>query len=160
MVQEQIRELEKERKALLATSRTKPVEQAKLMAQLCGIGTTSSWVFVMELFGWRRFANRRQVAAAVGLTPTPHQSGDSQGEQGISKAGNPRVRTMMIEIAWSWLRYQPDSKLSKWFWERFGKGSSRQRRVGIVALARRLLIDLWRLLEFGVVPDGARFKTV
>jgi transposase len=159
-VQEQIRELEKERKALLETSRSKPVEKAKLMAQLCGIGTTSSWVFVMELFGWRQFANRRQVAGAVGLTPTPYQSGDSPREQGISKAGNPRVRTMMIEIAWSWLRYQPDSKHSKWFWERFGKGGSRQRRVGIVALARRLLIDLWRLVEFGVVPDGARLKTV
>jgi len=77
-----------------------------------------------------------------------------------SKAGNPRVRTMMIEIAWSWLRYQPDSKLSKWFWERFGKGSARQRRIGIVAVARRLLIDLWRLIEFGVVPDGARLKPV
>jgi transposase len=159
-VEEQIRELEKERKALLATSRTKPVEQAKLMAQLCGIGTTSSWVFVMEFFGWRQFNNRREVAAAAGLTPTPYQSGDSPREQGISKAGNPRVRTMMIEIAWSWLRYQPDSKLSKWFWQRFGKGSARQRRVGIVALARRLLIDLWRLVEFGVVPDGARLKTV
>jgi len=159
-VQEQIRELEKERKTLLETSRTKSVEKAKLMAQLCGIGPTSSWVFVMEFFGWRRFANRREVAAAAGLTPTPHQSGDTSTDQGISKAGNPRVRTMMIEIAWSWLRYQPDSKLSKWFWERFGKGSARQRRVGIVALARRLLIDLWRLLEFGVVPEGARLKTV
>lgn len=157
---EQIREIEQERKALLATSRTKSVEQARRMAQLCGIGTTSSWVFGMEFFGWRQFANRREVGAAAGLTPTPHQSGDSLGEQGISKAGNPRVRTMMIEIAWSWLRYQPDSKLSQWFWERFGKGSSRQRRVGIVALARRLLIDLWRLLEFGVVPEGARLKTV
>jgi transposase len=159
-VEEQIRELEKERKALLETSRTKPVEQAKLMAQLCGIGPTSSWVFVMELFGWRQFANRREVAAAAGLTPTPYQSGDSPREQGISKAGNPRVRTMMVEIAWSWLRHQPDSKLSKWYWQRFGKGSARQRRVGIVALARRLLIDLWRLIEFGIVPDGARLKTV
>lgn len=159
-VGEQIRELEKERKTLLATSQTKPVEQAKLMAQLCGIGTTSSWVFVMEFFGWRQFANRREVGAAAGLTPTPHQSGDTSTDQGISKAGNPRVRTMMVEIAWSWLRYQPVSKLSKWFWKRFGKGSARQRRVGIVALARRLLIDLWRLIEFGVVPEGARLKTV
>lgn len=159
-VQDQMRELEQERKALLETSRTKSVEKAKLMAQLCGIGPTSSWVFVMEFFGWRRFANRREVAAAAGLTPTPYQSGDSPREQGISKAGNPRVRTMMVEIAWSWLRHQPDSKLSNWFWERFGKGNSRQRRVGIVALARRLLIDLWRLVEFGVVPEGARLKTV
>jgi transposase len=159
-VEGQIRELEKERKTLLETSRSKPVEQAKLLAQLCGIGTTSSWVFVMEFFGWRRFRNRREVAAVAGLAPTPYRSGDSRGEQGISKAGNPRVRTMMVEIAWSWLRYQPDSKLSKWFMRRFGQGSTRQRRVGVVALARRLLIDLWRLLEFGVVPDGARLKTV
>jgi transposase len=160
VVEAQIRELEKERKALLETSRAKSVDKARLMAQLCGIGTTSSWVFVMELFGWRQFGNRREVAAAVGLTPTPYQSGDSPREQGISKAGNPRVRTMMIEIAWSWLRYQSDSKLSKWFWRRFGNGNARQRRVGIVALARRLLIDLWRLVEFGIVPDGARLKTV
>lgn len=157
--EEQIRELEKERKTLLETSKTTPVEKAKLMAQLCGIGTTSSWVFVMEFFGWRQFRNRREVAGAAGLSPTPYQSGDSPREQGISKAGNPRVRTMMVEIAWSWLRYQPESKLSKWYWQRFGKGSARQRRVGIVALARRLLIDLWRLVEFGVVPDGARLKT-
>lgn len=158
-VEDQIRELEKERKTLLETSKAKPVEKAKLMAQLCGIGTTSSWVFVMEFFAWRQFRNRREVAGAAGLSPTPYQSGDSPREQGISKAGNPRVRTMMVEIAWSWLRYQPESKLSKWFCQRFGKGSARQRRVGIVALARRLLIDLWRLIEFGVVPDGARFKT-
>jgi transposase len=158
--EEQIRELEKERKTMLETSKTMPVEKAKLMAQLCGIGTTSSWVFVMEFFGWRHFRNRREVAGAAGLSPTPYQSGDSPREQGISKAGNPRVRTMMVEIAWSWLRYQPESKLSKWFWQRFGKGSARQGRVGIVALARRLLIDLWRLVEFGVVPDGARLKTV
>ena len=114
----------------------------------------------MEFFGWRQFANRREVASAAGLTPTPYQSGASPREQGISKAGNKRVRTMMIEIAWSWLRYQPESRLSKWFWARFGTGGARQRRVGIVALARRLLVDLWRLVEFGVIPDGARLKTV
>jgi transposase len=159
-VEEQLRALEQERKTLLEASGSKPVEQAKLLAQLCGIGTTSSWVFVMEFFGWRRFNNRREVASAAGLTPTPYRSGNSRGEQGISKAGNPRVRAMMIEIAWSWLRYQPGSKLSQWFRQRFGQGTARQRRVGIVALARRLLIDLWRLLEFGVVPDGARLKTV
>lgn len=159
-VEEQIRELEKERKTLLETSKSTPVEKAKLMSQLCGIGTTSSWVFVMEFFAWRRFSNRREVAAAAGLAPTPYQSGDSPREQGISKAGNVRVRSMMVEIAWSWLRYQPESKLAKWFWKRFGNGNARQRRVGIVALARRLLIDLWRLLEQGVVPDGARLKTV
>lgn len=158
-VDEQIRALEKERRALLETSSARSVDKARLMAQLRGLGATSSWVFAMELFGWRRFSNRREVAGAAGLTPTPHQSGTMSREQGISKAGNPRVRTMMIEIAWSWLRHQPDSELSRWFWRRFGHGSSRQRRVGIVALARRLLIALWRLVEFGVVPEGARLKT-
>ncbi len=158
-VEQQIRALEKERQTLLATAQTKAVAQARVLAELCGIGPTSSWVFAMEFFGWRQFANRREVAAAAGLTPTPYQSGASPREQGISKAGNKRVRTMMIEIAWSWLRYQPESTLSKWFWTRFGTGGSRHRRVGIVALARRLLIDLWRLVEFGVIPDGARLKT-
>jgi transposase len=142
VVEDQIRELEKERRDLLQTSRATSVEKARLMAQLCGVGTRSSWMFAME------------------LTPTPYQSGDSPREQGISKAGNPRVRTMLVEIAWSWLRYQPQSKLSLWYQRRFGPGNARQRRVGIVALARRLLIDLWRLVEFGVVPEGARFKTV
>ena len=132
----------------------------KQLAQLRGIGEASSWVFVMEFFGWREFRNRREVAAASGLTPTPYDSGSSSREQGISKAGNARVRTLMIEIAWSWLRYQPQSKLSRWYCERFGHGSKRMRKVGIVAVARRLLIDLWRLVEFGVVPEGARFKTV
>jgi len=159
-VQEQIRELEKERQELLATSRARPVEMAKQLAQLRGIGPMSSWLFVMEFFGWRQFANRREVASAAGLTPTPYDSGDSPKEQGISKAGNRRVRTLAVEIAWCWLRYQPESKLSKWYMQRFGTGSVRQRRVGIVALARRLLVDLWRFLEFGVVPDGARLKTV
>jgi transposase len=160
VVEDQIRELEKERRDLLQTSRATSVEKARLMAQLCGVGTRSSWMFAMELFGWRQYRNRREVAGSVGLTPTPYQSGDSPREQGISKAGNPRVRTMLVEIAWSWLRYQPQSKLSLWYQRRFGPGNARQRRVGIVALARRLLIDLWRLVEFGVVPEGARFKTV
>jgi transposase len=159
-VAEQIRELEKERQVLLESSHSKRIEKARFMAQLCGIGTTSSWLFVMEFFGWRRFNNRREVAAAAGLTPTPYQSGDSPREQGISKAGNPRVRALMIEIAWCWLRHQPDSKLSRWFSERFRTGGGRLRRVGIVALARRLLIDLWRFVEFGVIPEGARLKTV
>ena len=90
LVDQQIRELEKERQALLATARTKSIEQAKLLAQLCGIGPMSSWVFAMEFFGWRQFANPRDVAAAAGLTPTPYSSGPSPREQGISKAGNKR----------------------------------------------------------------------
>jgi transposase len=119
---------------------------------------TSSWVFVMELFGWRKFANRREVAGALGLTPMPYQSGDSSHEQGISRAGNRRVRAMAIEIAWSWLHYQPDSELSQWYYRRFGSGGKRSRRIGIVAMARRLMIDLWRFVEQGIVPAGAKMK--
>ena len=114
-----------------------------------------SWVLTMEFFGWRTFNNRKQVGGAAGLTGTPFKSGSSNHDQGISKAGNPRVRRMMVELAWCWLRFQPDSALSRWFQSKWGPGSSRQRKVGIVALARRLLIDLWRLVEFGVVPEGA-----
>ena len=159
-VDEQIRDLEKARKELVESSKAPRVQKAKQLAQLCGVGVPSAWSFVMEFFGWREFNNRREVASAAGLTPTPHASGTSRREQGISKAGNARVRKLSIEIAWSWLRYQPQSKLSRWYRERFGHGSSRMRKVGIVAMARRLLIDLWRFVEFGVVPEGARVKTV
>src|SRR4026209_2168414 len=102
-----------------------------------GVGLGSSWIFVMELFGWRRFQNRRELAAAVGLTPTPYNSGDSSREQGISRAGNRRIRKMLIEIAWAWLRFQPHSKLSQWYEQRFAKAGKRMRRIGIVATARR-----------------------
>jgi transposase len=157
-VEAELREVRKERKQLLETSKSKPVEKTKLMAQLCGIGIDSAWVFVMEFFGWRQFRNRREVAAAAGLTPTPFSSGQSPREQGVSKAGNVRIRTLAVELAWSWLRHQPDSKLTKWFNERFADGGRRMRKVGIVAVARRLIIDLWRFIEFGVVPEGARLK--
>jgi len=138
---------------------TAAMEKIRVLQQLCGIAMKSSWVFVMELFGWRQFSNRREVAGALGLTPMPYQSGDSAHEQGISRAGNRRVRAMAIEIAWSWLKYQPQSQLSQWYQNRFAGGGKRQRRIGIVALARRLMIDLWRYLEKGVLPAGARLKT-
>ena len=93
-----------------------------------------------------------------GLTPTPSQSGDVQREQGISKAGNRRVRRVMIELAWLWLQWQPDSALSQWFNRRFARGGKRMRRIGIVALARKLLIALWRYVEWGAVPEGAVLK--
>jgi transposase len=114
---------------------------------------------VNEFFGWRRFRNRKEVGAAAGLTPTPYQSGDGRREQGISKAGSRHIRVIAIETAWGWLRYQPRSRLSRWYQARFGRGGTRARKVGIVALARKLLIELWRFLEFGVVPEGARLKT-
>lgn len=128
------------------------------LLKLRSIGVKSAWVLVHELFGWRRFANRRELAGCVGLTPTPYDSGNSSREQGISKAGNRRVRTLLVELAWLWLRYQPQSALSRWFNERFAGGGKRTRRIGIVALARRLLVALWRYVEHGVIPEGAQLK--
>jgi transposase len=122
---------------------------------LRGIGFNSAWLFVMEFFSWRAFRNRREIGALAGLTPTPFQSGDANQEQGISKAGNRHIRGLAIEIAWCWLRFQPTSELSQWYQKRFGHGSSRVRRIGIVALARRLLIELWRYLETNQPPPGA-----
>jgi transposase len=97
------------------------LEKMGRLQQLIGIGLGSSWIFVMELLGWRRFQNRREVAGAVGLTPTPYNSGDSVREQGISRAGNRRVRKLAIEIAWCWLRLQPNSKWSRWYKQRFAE---------------------------------------
>ncbi|GAB7540499.1 IS110 family RNA-guided transposase [Cupriavidus sp. 8B] len=131
-----------------------------LLARLSGIGVGSAWLLIKEMFGWRRFHNRREVAGCLGLAPTPYSSGESQVEQGISKAGNKRSRWLMIELAWSWLRYQPTSQLTQWFNQRFAPGSKRMRRVGIVALARRLAIALWRYLEYGEIPPGASLKPV
>jgi transposase len=159
MIENHIKLLKKEREQKVAGKETVSVRQVTQLRELCGIGVNSSWVFVMEFFGWRKFRNRREVAALAGLTPTPYDSGGSQREQGISKAGNKRIRTMAVEIAWCWLRFQPQSKLSQWFNERFAGGGSRMRRIGIVALARKLLIDLWRYLEHGVIPEGALIKS-
>lgn len=151
----QIREVEAERRELLRTSDEPAIEQVRQLLALRGIGINSAWLYVMEFFAWREFRNRREVGALAGLCPTPHQSGDSSKELGIEKAGNRHIRAMAIEIAWGWLRHQPESALTQWYNERFGHGSSRVRRIGIVALARKLLIALWRYLETGALPEGA-----
>jgi transposase len=130
---------------------------ARQLTQLQGIGAIGACILSSELFGWRHFNNRREVGACVGLTPTPYASGESSREQGISKAGNKRLRRVIVEVAWKWLDYQPDSALSHWFMERFGQGK-RSRRIGIVALARKLLVALWHYLEHGVIPHGAHLK--
>jgi transposase len=130
------------------------------LRSLKGVGWQSSWILCMEFFNWREFKNAKQVGACAGLTPTPYDSGDSTREQGISKAGNKRVRKLMVELAWLWVRYQPGSMLTLWFQKRFGSGGKRMRRIGIVALARKLLIALWRYLETGVIPEGAILKEV
>jgi transposase len=154
-VSQQIHALENERARKIRTSADKPMEQVRHLLNLRGIGANSAWLFVMEFFSWRGIRNRKQLGALAGLTPTPYASGDSSREQGISKAGNRRLRTMAIEIAWCWLQYQPQSALSAWYQRRWGKGNSRQRRIGVVALARKLLVALWQYLETGAVPQGA-----
>ena len=156
---EQIREVEAERRALLSSSKDPAVEMVRQLQAVRGIGHNSSWLFVAEFFGWRNFRNRREVGGLAGLAPTSNQSGEQDQERGIDKAGNRHVRAMAIEIAWGWLRYQPGSALSRWYQERFGHGNSRKRRIGIVALARKLLIVLWRYLETGEVPEGAVLKS-
>jgi transposase len=112
----------------------------------------------MEFFSWRGFHNRREVGALAGLSSTPYQSGDESCDQGISKAGNRSIWRMAIEIAWNWLRFQPQSELSRWYQTRFGQGSKRLRKIGIVAMARKLLVDLWQYLETGEIPPGAQWK--
>jgi transposase len=155
LVQEQIRGLEQQQRQRLRHGTEREVGQVRKLLSLAGIGVNSSWLFVREVFGWRHIRNRRELAALAGLTPTPYQSSDRDHEQGISKAGNRRLRTMLVEIAWAWLRWQPTSALSCWYRRRFAEGSSRQRRIGIVALARKILVGLWRYLESGELPEGA-----
>lgn len=132
-------------------------ELMQLLLGLKGVGIHSAWQLVYELFGWRKFNNRRELGACVGLTPTSFESGSIRHEQGIGKTGNGRIRALLIELAWSWLRYQPQSELSRWYEARFGSGQ-RSRKVGIVALARRLIIELWRMTKTGVMPAGAQMK--
>jgi transposase len=155
---EQIAAVEVERRTLLQTSGDASLDKIRQLMQLKGIGINGAWLLVMEFFGWRAFTNRREVGGLAGFTPTPYQSGESAREQGITKSGNRHVRWMTTELAWSWLRFQPDSALSVWFRERFGGGGKRLRRIGIVAVARKLLIALWRFLETGVLPEGAALK--
>jgi len=159
LLKQQIGELEKEREEVIRTSQEESVEQVRRLLQLKGIGVNSAWLYVMEFFAWRGFRKCREVGSLAGLTPTPYQSGESSKERGISKAGNRPVRGMAIEIAWAWLRYQPESALSLWYNRRFAEGSSRVRRIGIVDLARKLLIELWKYLETGAVPEGAYLKS-
>jgi transposase len=156
LVRQQITEVEAARDALLQSQEAKA--PAKLLLRLMSIGPEFATVLWLEgLF--RSFSNRRQVAAYAGLTPSPWRSGRIDREQGISKAGNPRLRSTMIELAWLWLRHQPDSALSRWFHARVQANRGRVRRIAIVALARKLLIALWRYVSQGEVPEGARLKT-
>jgi transposase len=155
----QIHDLERARRVMLRESRDQAVALVRRLLQLRGIGDNAAWLYVMELFAWREFRNRRQVGASIGLVGTPYKSGALDHEQGIGKAGNKRVRRMTVQIAWGWLTYQPQSALTQWFNRRFANGGPRARKIGIVAVARRLVIDLWRYLDAGVIPEGAVLKS-
>jgi transposase len=157
---EQIKAVEKRRDALLAPAAAEsdeaPAPRAMLM-RFKGVGPEFAAVLWSEgLF--RSFANRRQVAAYAGLAPTPWRSGSIAREQGVSKAGNPRLRATMIELAWLWVRHQPDSALTRWFHERVNRNGGRLRKSTIVALARKLLVALWKYVTAGVVIEGAVLK--
>lgn len=155
---ELIGEMEAERKRLLREAKDEATECARKLLELRAIGENAAWTFSTEFFAWRDFRNRRQVGGLAGLAGTPYQSGKTVRELGMSKAGNRWIRGIVVEIAWLWLRYQPQSELSRWYGRTYGHGSSRMRRIGIVALARKLLIELWKYLKTGTPPAGALLK--
>ena len=154
LVLELIREVEAERaRALAATADDAMTQKITALQHIRGIGANFACVLVREVF-YRSFANRRQLASYVGIVPMPYQSGGMDRDRSISRIGNPRARTTLIQLAWLWLRYQPDSALATWFRERVGTLQGRTRRIAIVAMARRLLIALWRYVETGVIAEG------
>jgi transposase len=155
---QQIAALEAERRALLDRAPEASIEKVRQLMHLKGIGINGAWVLVREFFAWRACKNRREVGGWAGFTPTPSHSGESAREQGITQAGNRHGRWMTTEWAWSGLRDQPESAWSCWFRERFGGGGKRLRRLGMVAVARKWLMALWRFLETGVLPEGAERK--
>ena len=158
LVASQLAAVERERDALVAqTAEADACAAPAALIRLRGIGPELAALLWLEAL-FRRFGNRRQIAAYAGLAPSPWQSGGIDREQGIAKSGNPRLRRAMIELAWFWVRHQPGSALSRWFVERVGAARGRVRRIAIVALARKLLVALWRYVRQGVVPEGAVLK--
>jgi transposase len=143
--------------AEVTPAQTETARRRDCLARLKALGPAFSATLANEVF-YKDFRNRRQVAAYVGLAPSPWRSGSIDRDQGISKAGNPRARRAAVELAWLWLRHQPESALSDWFRQRTLNASSRIRRIAIVALARKLVVALWRYLTSGLVPDGAMLK--
>jgi transposase len=159
MVEEQLEGIEQAQTAALAEPQNIALQKARKLQTLKAVGLQSSWVLSHECFAWRSFRNRKQVGSFAGLTGTPFDSGETLREQGISKAGSGRVRTTMIELAWGWVRWQPQSALSKWFVDHYVRGGGkRSRRKGIVALARKLLVALWKYVEQDLLPEGAVLK--
>jgi transposase len=158
LVHRQLLELECERDTRIREGQDRASEIARRLKTLRGIAVVGAESYARE-FSWRAFKNRRQVGSLVGLNGTPYQSGDSSRERGISRAGNRHVRGIAIDLAWIWLRQQPDSELTLWFNSRFARGGPRLRKIGIVALARKLVIALWRYADFGEIPKGALLKS-
>jgi len=151
----QIAELEAAQQAAVTVAA--PSSAVRQLVQLKGVATTSASILLDEGLLWRAFRNRRQIGGLLGFAPTPYDSGESQHEQGISGAGNARLQAVSIQLAWNWVRWQPQSALTQWYHAKFGKGK-RARRIGIVAVARKLVIALWRYVTQGVVPTGAMVK--
>src|SRR5262245_1397185 len=155
VVDEQIATIDREQAATVQAAA--PTSAQARLVRLKGVATTSAAVLLEEGLEWRRFRNRRQIGGLLGFAPAKYDSGESSRDQGITRAGNQRLQAVMTQLAWSWLHWQPQSALSQWYSERFGHGK-RTRKVGIVALARKLLIALWRYATAGVVPAGAVLK--
>ena len=151
----QIAELDGQQHAAVTTAA--PASALRRLVQLKGVATTGASVLLDEGLVWRAFQNRRQIGGLLGFAPTPYNSGESTREQGISRAGNKRLQRISIQLAWNWVRWQPLSALTRWYHEHFGTGK-RARRIGIVAVARRLVIALWRYVTTGAVPAGATLK--
>lgn len=160
LILELIHEMEAERaKALAAKGDDAMTRKIADLQRIRGIGANFSTVLAREVL-YRSFANRRQLASYVGIAPMPYQSGGMDRDRSISRAGNPRARTTLIQLAWLWLRYQPGSALSDWFRGRVGTLQGRTRRIAIVAMARKLLIALWRYVETGVLPAGVELRAM
>ena len=156
VLSEQMAEIEAARDQVMTVDDPDREERMiRLLVSIYGLGIETATVLVREVF-CRPFRDRRAISAFVGVTGTPFRSGNTDREQGISKNGNPRVRRILQQLAWRWIRQQPDSVLSRWFAERIGGDKSRIRKIMAVALARKLLVMLWRYVETGVIPDDVR----
>ena len=152
----QLKEIEEKRYEIVKVANPDRLQLMVLtLARACGVGVETAIVLVYEVFS-RSFKDRRALAAFLGLTGTPYNSGGSEIEQGISKSGNPRVRRMLSQLAWRWLVHQPESALTQWFNARLAGAKGRMKKILIVALMRKLVIALWRLAETGEVPAGVR----
>ncbi len=159
VIDRDLAKLERERVAQVEKPATLAQQQAHQLEQLVGIGPIGAWTLAHELFGWREFRNAKALGAYLGPAPTPFCSGQMNRDQGISKVGPSKLRSLMVQLGWAWLRYQPaESDIAKWYAERFGATAKRSRRIGIIAVARKLVIALWRYAKDGIVPAGAELK--